>query len=274
MALLLFVLAGCAHSPLVVPRDWKAVAYADDGARALTMALWHEHQAAGAGWQRPAPVHSGIVLEQWWCSPGVPEDDCRAGTVAVGGTRGSAWRGLGAVLDDEGRVEWLTVDAGRMPGEGTDGLALTLRVDAHDLSLVDWEIVALRYAGQTATSRVVLGPELYASVEQSSLSVPGPSLEDLLASPASFAQAAGGAYDALRGEIERAAAAHELRRCAYGRYHGDGSPRCDLVPLTPREEAGVAEQARLEQGHYASLLRSEAVALHGLLVEAYPASLR
>lgn len=272
--LLLALLLGCAHSPLVVPRDWKALVYPSEESREATLTLWHGHQAAGSGWQRPAPVHSGMLLEQWWCSPGVPEDDCRSGTVAVGGTRGSAWRGLTAVLDEDGQVDWLNVDAGRMPGEGADGLAMTLRLDAQDLSLVDWEIVALRYAGQTATSRVVLGPELYASVEQSSLSVPGPALEDLLASPESFARAAGGAYSALRKEIERAAAAHELRRCAYGRYHGDGSPRCDLVPLTPQEELGVADQARLEQGHYASLLRSEAPALHALLVEAYPASLR
>jgi hypothetical protein len=273
MGLLLAIFVGCAHSLLAVPGDWKALAWPGEEARELGLTLWREHQATGVGWQKPAPVRSGSLLEQWWCSPGVPVDDCRAGTVAVGGTRGSAWRGLTAVLDELGQVDWINVDAGRMPGEGADGLALTLRLDARDLTLVDWEIVALRYAGQTATSRVVLGPELYAGVEQSSLSVPGPALEDLLASPESFARAAGGAYTALREEIERAAGAHELRRCAYGRYHGDGSPRCDLVRLTPLEERGVVDRARLEQGHYASLLRSEAPTLHALLVEAYPATL-
>ncbi len=273
-ALLLTLLAGCAHSPLTVPRDWKALDYPSDQARELIQAVWHEHQAIGGPWQRPAPVHSGALLEQWWCSPQVPADDCRTGVVAVGGTRGSAWRGLTAVLDEDGRAAWINVDAGRMPGEEADGMALSLRLDARDLSLVDWEIVALRYAGQTATSRISLGPELYVSVEQSSLSTPGPALGDLLASPSSFARAAGDAYAALRAEVQRAAAAHELRRCAYGRYYGDGSPRCDLVPLTVHEERAVVDQARLEQGHSESLLRSEAQDLHALLLEVYPAALR
>jgi len=130
--------------------------------------------------------------------------------------------------------------------------------------------VALRFADQTPTARVRLGPDLYTSIEQSSFTTPGPTLDQLLASPASFGAAAGGAYSGLRAELNRAIATHELRKCAYGRYHGDSSPRCELVPLTSREEQSATDQVRLEQGHYESLLRSEAQDLYRLLVEIFP----
>ncbi len=273
MLILIYLLAGCAHSPLVVPRGWKALSYPSPEAEALLLDLWHVHQAASKGWQRPDPVRSGALFEQWWCSPEVDEVACRTGAVAAGETRGTAWRGLSAVINERGGVEWITVDAGRVLADEASGLLLTLRVDAADLELKHWDITALRFAGETPTARVPLGPVLYTSLEQSSFSTPGPALAELLTSPESFAQVAGDAYAGLKSEILGAIAAHEVERCAYGRYYGDGRPRCDKVPLSAHEEASAAEQVRIEQDHHVMLMRSDAEALHALLVEMFPSGL-
>ncbi len=275
MFLLFALLAGCAHVPTAVTPEWRGLDYPDDRAWALVQALWREHQAAaGKGWSRSAPVHSGSLLEQWWCSPEVPEDDCWTGVVARGGTRGSAWRGLSVVLAEGGGVEWIAVDSGQVAADDAWGMALTLHVDAESSERVDWGLQVLRYASQARTASVQLGPELFCAVEQSSYTAKGPELDALLVSGRSFAQHAGDAYGGLAATANRAIQAHEARKCAYGRYHGDGSPRCDLVPLNPRDERAALDQVRLEQGHYETLLRADAEALHALLVALYPEALR
>ena len=101
----------------------------------------------------------------------------------------------------------------------------------------------------------------------------GPSLESLLESPSSFGGQAGGAVAALLAQARAAIEAHQVQKCSYGRYWGDGSPRCDQVALSAREERGAYEQLRIDLGHQENLLRSDAEQLHGLLVELFPQAL-
>ncbi len=264
-------LLACAHGPLALPHDWKSAPFADEGSRALAVELWRQCQSAPRSWQRPAPVRSGSLLEQWWCDPEVSEEACWTGGVVQGQQRGSAWRGLAAMLDESGRVEQLVYDAGATQGEW--GLGLTLRLEASSGDISYWEIRVLRFAADSITAAVELGPTLHYGYEQSSFSAQGPALQELSASPESFAAAAGASWAALQVEVQRAIAAHEVRRCAYGRYWGDGSPRCDLVPLSADEERQASEQARIELSHRESTLRGDAEILHGLLAELTPAEL-
>ncbi len=272
--MLLSLLAlSCAHAPAALPQHWELLGYPSDEAEALLVELWREHRAAARGWQSPPPTYSDLLVEQWWCSAAVPEDDCWTGGVARAELPGAAWRGLAAVVDERGELDRIVVDSGRVAVGEDWGMALTLRLDAEDQSVAFWELAAVRFSGGTVTSRILLSPSLHHSIEQSSFSVDGPSLESLLESPSSFGGQAGGAVAALLAQARAAIEAHQVQKCSYGRYWGDGSPRCDQVALSAREERGAYEQLRIDLGHQENLLRSDAEQLHGLLVELFPQAL-
>ncbi len=246
--------------------------FASEAAEERYIGLWREQRAAAKGWQAPPPVRSAMLLEQWWCSAEVPVDDCWTGTVRRATTQPSRWRGLSVVFDEGEDVGLLEVDAGRV--DEVWGMALTLRVEAATGELTDWTAELVRYASNRETARFQLGSALFGEVELSSYTVEGPPLDALLASPESFASASNGSVEALRDEMMRALDAGEVRRCAYGRYYGDGRPRCDRVPLTQQEVRGWRDQVEQDQGYRLQLLRSEAEVLHGMLVALVPEAAR
>lgn len=266
-------LLGCGvPGPPAPPAPWTALAWSDAG-RVRHEALWRGLSDVPDDWLAPPVSGSEAYLSQWWCGPAVPEDACWTGAVARGETRGAAWRGLAAVGEGDGRPGQLVVDAGALPLAGDWGLALTLHLEADTGDLVDWRLDLSRWAGTRLTARLTLGPQLSRAVELTDFSAPGPDWAVLVGSADGFRQATTAAVEALQAEVDRGIAAHEVRRCAYGRYWGDGSPKCEPVALSPAEEAAVQAQVRTELSHQLRLVDQDAETLHRQLHGLLPATL-
>jgi hypothetical protein len=257
----------------VLPEPWTALTWPAKG-QALHASIWREFDQLPPDWQTPPISASNVYATQWWCSPSVPEDACWTGTVARAETRDAAWRGLSAVSAGPGQVTELVVDAGQVPADGNWGVALTLRIDAQDGTLDHWELALVRWAGNRLTASIDLGPDLTYRVEQTGFSVPGPAWQELVHSPESFRDQTVARLQALRGAVTAGIAGHRVQRCAYGRYWGDGSPRCDLVALSAQEEAGALAQAQTELDHRIRLVTQDAAVLHGMLRDLLPQRLR
>ena len=266
-------LLGCVTSgPRALPESWDLFAW-PDSSHQLWGEVWGEMAEVPQDWQSPQVSASEVHLSQWWCGPGVDADACWTGAVAGGETRNTAWRGLSAVTDGHGKVSQMVVDVGSVPSQGAWGISLSLRVDAVDGKLIDWSLALVRWAENRLTARIDLGPELSHGVEQTSFYVPGPDWASVIESPSSLRKHTVAGLDVLLLEVERGIAAHEVRKCIYGRYYGDGTPRCDPVALSPQEEVGALEQSRATLKHRIRLLEQDAEVLHGMVKGALPGSL-
>ena len=142
----------------------------------------------------------------------------------------------------------------------------------------DYEIVLVRISGGKETDRWTLSPTLDFSLEQTTFQLgpgtaaqnPAGALVEALASPAALQGWALERVDALAVLSLDGIDKHELRKCAYGRYHGDGSPRCDPVSLSEEEEAGARAQAEAEFDRRRQQLTDDADALHTLVCQLMP----
>ncbi len=264
---------GCsAGIPRALPEAWAMLEWPEESA-ALHGTLWRELSSVPPEWSQPPVSASDVSVMEWWCGPSVDSDACWTGAVTRTETRDSAWRGLSAFADGGSRVTELTVDVGEVPAQGDWGMGVSLRLDAAEGEVIDWQLTLVRWAGKRLTARLDLGPTLGHGVEQTDFSVSGPDWSELIATPEAFGTQTLVGLKALLAEVERGITAHEVRRCAYGRYHGDGTPRCDRVPLTPSEEAGALEQARATLGHRIRIIEQDAGVLHAQLTDLLPSAL-
>lgn len=266
-------LLGCsAGVPRALPEAWAVLEWPGESA-ALHATLWRELSVVPPEWSQPPVSASDVSVMEWWCGPSVDRDACWTGAVTRTETRDSAWRGLAALADGGSQVTELTVDVGEVPAQGDWGMGISLRLDAASGEVVDWQLTLVRWAGQRLTARMALGPTLGHGIEQTDFSVPGPDWPDLIATPEAFGANTLAGLQALLAEVERGITAHEVRRCAYGRYHGDGTPRCDRVSLSPAEEAGALEQAQATLGHRIRIIEQDSDRLYAQLIALLPSSL-
>ncbi len=263
-------LLGCASlGPAPLPQAWAQV----PGEHALVGELWRDLDGVPADWHRFAPSVGDIPVAQWWCSPETDPDSCWTGAVTRGEARPSAWRALAAPTNGQGELRRLALDLGEVPAGEPWGVGLTLWL-LPDGAVEHWELVLTRWAGERLTTRFALGPTLHQQHEQTDFSAEGPAWDALVASPEDFVRVGTAAFAALKAEADARFDAGEVQRCAYGRFYGDGSPRCDLVPLSGDEARAGRGQVQAELDHRIRLLETDGPVLHQRLVDLLPGTLR
>ena len=273
------LLLACAR-PTPPPTAVRALTYPNGAAAEVLAGTWSALAQVPDDWVVPPVASSDMGVEQWWCGPGTDTDACWTGTLVRAERRGTAWRGLsmestpreGAGPGAAGaRLDGVRLEVGEVPDTGRWGMGLTLELTP-SLEVGDWQLILVRLAGDQLTSRFVMGPTLEYGIEQTTIESPGPAFATLLQSPTGFAGAAE-RVTALQSQALRQIDAHAVKKCAYGRYYGDGRPRCDVVPLDASDEESARYGAEAHLDPIARALTEDAVLLHQMLGELVPAAL-
>jgi hypothetical protein len=249
-------------------------------------ALAHRlHGAAvtnSVGWAHEGPSTSGSGPRESWCL-GL---SAAAGCWGQEERRGVGWRSLaveqgslhgGADEGDDGPVIALSYEAGLFPEEGD--WAVRLRLDlAQDPAEDDYDLVLLRLSSAGITDRVTLSRRSRWPIAASEVELgPAPGapsgreeLRRALASPQGLQSFAAARLGALDRAVQSELAQGHIRRCAYGQFWGEVQPRCDLIALSPADQADAARQTAETLRRQADNIRADAALLLPLLQSLLP----
>ena len=264
---MILLLLACTPHPAALP-GWEAMHWEDPRLEGWAGRL---HRAAEAlPESRHSPAHAtGTGWEESWCAGSQGVMGCDGERAA----RGVEWRRISAI-SAPGQPEQLVgveLSAGSFPLEGEWGASIEISISSGEER---WQLSLLRMVGAGITDQISLGTTLRLQIARSEITVgsaPGePSPLDQLArltrSPAPFTAFGSDRVGRLYGEALAALDRGELRRCAYGRYWGDGSPTCEQVPLLDADLPLVRTWLEEERDRRLAHLSSEGDALHALLV--------
>lgn len=271
------LMSGCRPPTPPVP----GVLFADDtlGTTAARLRADAMTQGASPGWAHENMGTSAFGAEERWCR-GL---DGPAGCLGRAELAGVSWRVLGFdQAPNSATATALTWDAADFPEAGQSGWGGRLRVwlraeDAGDpMNTADFSLVWVRMSTAGVTDRIELGSAMRQVVAETEIVVPplpgdaADTLRTLRRSPQALSDWSLERLATINAATLAALDNRRVEKCAYGAYLGDGSPRCDRVPLTQAETVTLRAEVLANSRRRQDLVKSEGEALHAAFLALWP----